>query len=203
MGDYDVPATVSLVLEKTGNQKVSFIGHSQGNTMMFAAMSEKADWYRERINLFVALAPTVRLINVRSTAIKAAAGNMLVHKMIEMAGGEIYPEPNVENKLMKFFLKVTNLDDLGLDIVSDDHPEFIDDKAKMCYFGHYPSGTSSKSLIHVLQIAETSKFARYDYGESENMMKYGQKEAPEYDMKKITDFPVALFCGIDDLVSSP
>jgi len=61
MADYDMPAIVDFVLEKTGNKKISFIGHSTGTTIMFAAMSTKPDYYRERINCFIAMAPVSSL----------------------------------------------------------------------------------------------------------------------------------------------
>lgn len=39
MADFDMPATIDLVLEKTSLKKVSFIGHQLGSTIMLAAMS--------------------------------------------------------------------------------------------------------------------------------------------------------------------
>jgi hypothetical protein len=35
------------------------------------------------------------------------------------------------------------------------------------------------------------------------MEKYGQEEPPEFDLSNIKDIPIALFCGTEDLLSSP
>ena len=35
MGDYDLPAFITLVLTKSGRENLTYIGHSQGNTQMF------------------------------------------------------------------------------------------------------------------------------------------------------------------------
>ena len=39
MGMYDVPANINFILEKTGQEKVNFMGHSQGTAQMFAFLS--------------------------------------------------------------------------------------------------------------------------------------------------------------------
>ncbi len=49
----------------------------------------------------------------------------------------------------------------------------------------------------------TGKFAKYDYGPEVNLHKYDQVTAPEYDLSKIKDVPIALFCGRNDVLASP
>ena len=39
LGQYDVPAMVKYVLNVTENQNLSYIGHSQGTTQMFYALT--------------------------------------------------------------------------------------------------------------------------------------------------------------------
>ena len=38
LGIYDLPASLSIVKEKTGGKKIRFYGHSLGSTSMFYAM---------------------------------------------------------------------------------------------------------------------------------------------------------------------
>lgn len=58
LGKYDLPAQVDMVRKHIGKRKLTYIGHSQGATQMFYALSQvNYQWYSERINLFVALAP--------------------------------------------------------------------------------------------------------------------------------------------------
>jgi pimeloyl-ACP methyl ester carboxylesterase len=65
MGRYDVPANIQYVLEKTGKSKLSYIGHSQGTSQMFAALSDSAtkDYVNSKVDVFIALAPIVYLAN--------------------------------------------------------------------------------------------------------------------------------------------
>lgn len=148
--DFDLPSTIEFVLKTTGNQKVSFLGHSSGNTIMFAAMSEKPDWYRERLNVFIAIAPTTQLNNVKSKIVKSAAGNDLVHKLLDSNEKGVYTCPKAENKVMAFFLKAINYDDMAMDMLTDDNPNKILDSTKITWLGHFPCGTSAKSLLHML-----------------------------------------------------
>jgi len=39
LGEFDVPAQVDLVRKTTGFDKISYIGHSQGTSQMYAALS--------------------------------------------------------------------------------------------------------------------------------------------------------------------
>lgn len=43
----------------------------------------------------------------------------MVNKMLEWAGPELMDEPEVENKLMKYFLKLTPFDEIAIDMLSD------------------------------------------------------------------------------------
>lgn len=50
---------------------------------------------------------------------------------------------------------------------------------------HYPSGSSFKGFEHFGQLMLEGKFQRYDYGKEINIEKYGTRNAPEIDLKKI------------------
>lgn len=55
MGIYDVPASIEHVLEVTGAEKVTVVGHSQGTSQMWYGMSHLPDYFSEKVNRFVAL----------------------------------------------------------------------------------------------------------------------------------------------------
>jgi lysosomal acid lipase/cholesteryl ester hydrolase len=60
-GDYDLPATIDYVLKETKYEKVAFVAHSMGNTLLYYAMSKNLKYYQERISVVVALAPAITL----------------------------------------------------------------------------------------------------------------------------------------------
>ena len=61
LGKYDAPTQIDYVRNLTGNDKVSYMGHSQGTSQMFTALSEGFGDLDQKVNLFVALAPITRL----------------------------------------------------------------------------------------------------------------------------------------------
>lgn len=64
-GLYDVPAHINYILQVTGHQTISYVGHSQGTLTFFVAMEVHPE-LNERINFMFALAPVARLANMRS-----------------------------------------------------------------------------------------------------------------------------------------
>jgi pimeloyl-ACP methyl ester carboxylesterase len=84
MGDYDAPAQVDHVRKVTGQDKISYVGHSQGTTQMFYSISDRPDFWKERLNLFTALAPVTRLEYTKNDALKYLHGlatNWLMNAM--------------------------------------------------------------------------------------------------------------------------
>ena len=70
MGKYDAPAQIDYVRKHTGQKKVSYIGHSQGTSQMFYALSAFPDFWESRLNLFVALAPVTALSHCTAALFK-------------------------------------------------------------------------------------------------------------------------------------
>jgi len=64
LAKYDVPANVDYVRKRTGKAKITYIGHSQGTSQMFAALSEKFGQLDQKVDTFIALAP---IVNLKST----------------------------------------------------------------------------------------------------------------------------------------
>ena len=54
------------------------------------------------------------------------------------------------------------------------------------FFNHYPAGSSLKNAAHLAQLINSDqKFLKFDYGESGNLQRYGQKTPIEYEGGKI------------------
>ena len=60
----DLPAFIDFVLETTGLETISYVGHSQGTTQFFLGASLMPDYFTPKINLAIMLAPVSRPANV-------------------------------------------------------------------------------------------------------------------------------------------
>lgn len=59
MGEQDMPASINYVRNLTGVGKVSYIGHSQGTTQMFHGLAINQEYWKRRVNVFIACAPVI------------------------------------------------------------------------------------------------------------------------------------------------
>ncbi|XP_074037760.1 lipase member K isoform X2 [Leptinotarsa decemlineata] len=64
-GHYDLPATIDHIIEKTGQDRIFYIGHSQGTSQYFAMASLRPE-YNDKIALMTALAPVAYLGHLSS-----------------------------------------------------------------------------------------------------------------------------------------
>lgn len=67
--------------------------------------------------------------------------------------------------------------------------------------GHFPSGSSLKSLEHFAQITVEQKFQRFDYGDEKNMQVYNQQFPPEYNITQIHGAKIIHLVGALDRLS--
>ncbi|XP_021551846.1 lipase member K isoform X3 [Neomonachus schauinslandi] len=58
MANYDLPATINFIVKKTGQERLYYVGHSQGTTIAFIAFSTNPE-LAKRIKIFFALAPVI------------------------------------------------------------------------------------------------------------------------------------------------
>jgi lysosomal acid lipase/cholesteryl ester hydrolase len=69
MGYYDIPATIDYIMTTTG-EKVYYIGHSMGTTMLFVMTSCRPE-YNQKLRLAIALAPAAFLWKPSHPLVKA------------------------------------------------------------------------------------------------------------------------------------
>jgi len=63
MGTKDTPAVIDYILKKTGFEKINYIGHSEGTTQIMAGASLMPDFYKQKMNVCVMLAPPAGMKN--------------------------------------------------------------------------------------------------------------------------------------------
>jgi len=59
MGKYDVPSMLDKIIEVSGNEKVSYIGYSQGTAQLFYGLASQEDVYKDKVERAIMLAPCV------------------------------------------------------------------------------------------------------------------------------------------------
>ncbi|XP_018414267.1 PREDICTED: lysosomal acid lipase/cholesteryl ester hydrolase-like isoform X2 [Nanorana parkeri] len=175
MAKLDLPAVINFILQKTGQEQIYYIGHSQGTTIAFIAFSSMPE-LAKKIKMFFGLAPvaTIKFSNSplaklgifpefaikdlfgmreflpQSEFIKWLATHFCTHEVVEQICGNIF-----------FILCGFNEKNLNMSRVN-------------VYSTHCPSGTSVQNILH-----------------------WAQTIPPFYNVKDI-EIPTALFSGGND-----
>ena len=139
---------------------------------MFYALATDYEYWEQRINLFVALAPVVHLGNTESIFIKMVSrldgfGKWLFEKF---SIGEVFRKGTVKDhggfcRFIPFCTQIAGFLDSVLNPMEDPGVSLVSS-------AHFPNGASIQQLVHFGQLVKTGQFAYYDYGKQENMKHY-------------------------------
>ncbi|WAR15129.1 LICH-like protein [Mya arenaria] len=194
----DLPATISYILNVTGRSKLSYIGHSQGTEIAFAALS-RFDNLNDQIQSFVALGPAAYLGNMTSPV--KLLDSLTTTEIYTVFGQKDFLPRS--DKLPALCVKPTfgEICENSLFLLCGFDPGNLNKTRIPVYIGQHPAGTSVKNMVHYLQAVKESKFQMFDYGEAGNQLKYKQKSPPNYPLHRVRT-KVTLYVGDNDWLTT-
>lgn len=106
-GCKDTKAFINLVKHSTGADKVTYVGGSQGAAMMFYALAQDDQWFKDNINLFVAVCPVIKPGEKANQFLKKLANSEWFNNILDSSGIlEMTPATKFINKFHLAALKV-------------------------------------------------------------------------------------------------
>eukprot|EP00899_Mesostigma_viride_P029172 jgi/Mesvir1/943/Mv17497-RA.1 len=206
MAHHDLPAFLRTIRLATGQDKVAYVGHSQGTTQMFVMQAlrlPEASW----VSVFVALAPAVFLGNTQSPMIRSLAHAIELQRFIH-TDMELLPSTAEGRKLLPDLCRkptVRICDNILSYIVGPLNYERINNTRMPLYMAFCPAGSSLKDMFHFAQELRSpnNSFQEYDCNTlmhpSCNMDVYGTPTPPEFNLSAIAVPVVTLWGGQDHL----
>lgn len=67
-------------------------------------------------------------------------------------------------------------------------------------YGHNRAGCATKQYVHYGQIIKAKRFQKFDYGKTENIIRYGSSIPPEYDLKNATAKMILYYVENDGII---
>nr|ABA12145.1 44 kDa salivary lipase-like protein SP14 [Phlebotomus argentipes] len=206
IGIYDLPAMIDYALNATRQTSLHYIGYSQGSTA-FLVMASMRREYMKKVSMFQALGPAVYLSNTRSFVVRTLAPFTSQFQMLNSILGttEFLPRGTLLDSASKLFCHLHSpikiLCSNILFLMAGFDSEQIDMKLLPTILAHSPAGASVNQIVHYLQCVKTGKFSLFDYGSSENMVKYNATTPPEYPIEQMT-VPTVIHYGLNDVFCS-
>ncbi|XP_053169007.1 lipase member M-like [Hemicordylus capensis] len=201
MAIYDVPAAINFILQKTKQEALYYIGHSQGGLLGLIAFSVMPQ-LAQKVKLFIGFAPGYTLVHLKGPL------SFLLSLPDEV---KRFIWGNKEFCLLSNKLKATNakacsyavIDRLCLQGIS----AFIGRNEKNLnvsladvYAGIFPDFSSVKTFIHWGQVFQTNELKYFDYG-NKNKAVYNKTTPPFYEVEDMT-LPTAVWNGGKDIVET-
>jgi pimeloyl-ACP methyl ester carboxylesterase len=207
MGLYDIPAFIDHISnENIYNEKLIYIGHSQGTTQMFCALSENYEYIKNKIKLFIALGPVAKLEFLDSRLINYLCNFLYADQIcLKLGFSEFFSFDENLNKAGSWVLpKIPLISNLIMDLISDKDSYTANNQKRMSvYVSRLPSGCSLKAILHLAQLYRNKKFCAYDEGPELNKKIYGDDFPKEYNLRNINEFPIIIVNGKLDRLSNP
>ncbi|XP_072485076.1 lipase member N-like isoform X2 [Notamacropus eugenii] len=190
MGKYDLPSVIDFIVQKTGQQKLYFIGHSLGTTIGFIAFTTRPE-VAQRIKMNFVLGPVTSFKYPKSvfsnffflpqSVIKALWGNksFLLEDPVKKIPSTKLCNRKIFSWICSAFLSLwAGFDTKNLNV-----------SRISIYLSHSPSGTSIQNVLHFKQLFHSDEFRAYDWGSKDenmrhyNQVKEGQKSKPQESRK--------------------
>ncbi|KAG2382775.1 hypothetical protein C9374_004742 [Naegleria lovaniensis] len=211
MAAYDLPAMVNYALRVSGQQKLAYVGHSQGTTMAFECFTSMADSstkypacpkdFTDKISIFIAIAPVTFLQHVGSDLAKALA-KFHVDQLLELLG--VYEFLPTTQDLEKWIPGICSNSILQKSVCLNTYclMSGCDGLVTKCnqtrlplYMDRLPAGTSTYNAGHWAQLIRSAKFQMFDYGNgANNYQHYHQFGVPQIDLTKL-HVDIAIYHG--------
>uniref|UniRef100_A0A8B9GCM7 Lipase n=1 Tax=Amazona collaria TaxID=241587 RepID=A0A8B9GCM7_9PSIT len=179
MAMYDLPATINYILQKTGQEQLYYVAHSQGTTTGFIAFSSIPELDR-KIKMFFALAPITTSSNVKSP----------LARVFDLPEGLV----KVRASKMEQFVRVKDfcgfLSKQRINVSNGFLQSRID-----VYLSRYPDSTSIKNVLHWRQVI-------FPVFLPQATLFVLQTTPPFYELENMKA-PLAAWYGGNDWISAP
>lgn len=204
---HDLPAMIDYVLKTSNQEKLYYVGYSQGTTAFFALASARPE-YNDKIIMMYALSPMAYMSNTRSPMLRMIAPTSAFSERLHQQLGHGEFKPNKElvatvgGSMCETEIGCKRVCSNINFVMSGVGVENLDVELLPVIMRHLPAGASARQIKQYAQAVAHRDFTKYDFGAEINQRVYGSPQPPKYDMKMVRT-PVALYYSEEDWLAHP
>ncbi|XP_039079256.1 lipase member M isoform X2 [Hyaena hyaena] len=204
MARFDLPAVLNFILQKTGQEKIYYVGYSQGTTMGFIAFSTMPE-LAQKIKMYFALAPIATVKHAKSPGTKFL---LLPDMMIKGLFGkkEFLYQTRFFRQFVIYLCGQMIIDQICSNVMlllGGFNANNMNMSRANVYVAHTPAGTSVQNILHWSQAVNSGELRAFDWGsETKNLEKGNQPTPVRYKVRDMT-VPTAMWTGGQDWLSNP
>lgn len=205
MAKSDLPSMINYILKLTNQEKLFYIGHSQGTMIGFSQFSQNTV-LASKVKLFIALGPVATVGSIESPVRYFAGPTPATDELFHALFGRKDFMPNSQildwlaDKVCKHTVQAYCENIIFLLCGPS---KYMNQSRIPVVVGHDPAGTSVKNILHFTQMVYSKQFQMFNYGSiKDNMIHYNQTTPPLYDITQVK-LPVALFSATNDWLADP
>uniref|UniRef100_I2CQR1 Esterase / lipase n=1 Tax=Nannochloropsis gaditana (strain CCMP526) TaxID=1093141 RepID=I2CQR1_NANGC len=188
---FDVPAMVDYVLRATGQEKLAYVGFSQGSAQAFAAFTTDLAMAK-KVSIFLALAAPPRAKGLSSSYLSALVESNPRFIYLVFGRHSMLSSTLMWMKIMSPQLFVWTVD-RATDFLFNWSNSQVSAARKVGLYQHIFSYASVKTVVQWFQLIRLRRLAFYSDDSNRNRVPV------EYDLKRLR-VPVAVFYGGKDTV---
>eukprot|EP01116_Phalansterium_solitarium_P000808 TRINITY_DN10665_c0_g1_i1.p1 TRINITY_DN10665_c0_g1~~TRINITY_DN10665_c0_g1_i1.p1 ORF type:complete len:440 (-),score=155.33 TRINITY_DN10665_c0_g1_i1:337-1656(-) len=194
----DLPASIEYVTDFCKVSQLSYIGFSQGTAQAFACFSKLPD-VADKIKVFIALAPTSRVVMHKTHLINMLTGSKAWLLYTLFGRQAMLPESLFWRRTLSVE-QFTWLIDNCLHLLFDWKVANISQHRKAPLYFHLYSMTSVRTIMHWFQIARGKRFQMFDENNLESEAElYQGYVLPAYPIDRIRTKMALFYGGLDNL----
>ena len=198
MAKYDTPAVIKFIQEKTNQEKIDFVGHSQGTTIFMLAFILYPELMNKSIGHFCTLGMVANLKHAPSPLLRYFCDWDIFN---HLSFGN-FLNPGIKNGFYFYFAckKFNTISSKFISSIIQIVPTKRIDFKKFLGVMHYePGGSSYRNIIHWLQCYKKKDIYMFDFNdEKKNKKVYSQPTPPKYDKSVLKEWKIPMFMVISD-----
>lgn len=188
----DFPAQIEYIRKETGKKTLAYIGHSQGNYMMFNLFASQPQ-YSQFIKPHIALSPVTYFTRfeaslkylgpIKKQILMLQPRDFGTHILRKLGIPRLCANPMLQQNVCYWIYW----------ILFGSPREQIDFSRMPIYYDNVGHGSGTRNLIHLLQhVAQPSYYDHSIESSTRNVQLYGREYPPMYKYSKINSTDIAL-----------